>query len=257
MTPPKLAMQAELGGLPTPEHHPGSPIPLPRQPAGHPVRRPPGRRPRRHPDLPVPETDVAGELEASPTAALDDLRERVEEEDAKADDCPNALSESGLWMPPVKGTISSEWNPASAIGAWTSSLLKTRWSRPSEKAPWSSRASPLVGPHRHGATRTQPRFRLHAQQPDLGLSGDRVDKASRLPSSATRETTARAPPPLRVVGIRGRHQSGAPDPASGLIRPSWPRRTPARTSCAGTRRPGCPTSPQSPRGCPRFRRTRR
>lgn len=73
------------------------------------------------PDLPVPETDVAGELEASPTAALDDLRERVEEEDAFAVDRPNALSESGLWMPPVEGTISSEWNPG--IGHWGVDLV--------------------------------------------------------------------------------------------------------------------------------------
>lgn len=73
------------------------------------------------PDLAVPEADVAGELEASPTAALDDLRERVEEEDAFAVDRPNALSESGLWMPPVEGTISSEWNPG--IGHWGVDLV--------------------------------------------------------------------------------------------------------------------------------------
>lgn len=73
------------------------------------------------PDLAVPETEVASELEASPTAALDDLRERVEEEDAFAVDRPNALSESGLWMPPVEGTISSEWNPG--IGHWGVDLV--------------------------------------------------------------------------------------------------------------------------------------
>lgn len=73
------------------------------------------------PDLAVPEAEVASELEASPTAALDDLRERVEEEDAFAVDRPNALSESGLWMPPVEGTISSEWNPG--IGHWGVDLV--------------------------------------------------------------------------------------------------------------------------------------
>ena len=73
------------------------------------------------PDLAVPGADVAGELEAAPTAALDDLRERVEEEDAFAVDRPNALSESGLWMPPVEGTISSEWNPG--IGHWGVDLV--------------------------------------------------------------------------------------------------------------------------------------
>ena len=73
------------------------------------------------PDLAVPEAEVASELEASPTAALDDLRERVEEEDAFAVDRPNALSESGLWMPPVEGTISSDWNPG--IGHWGVDLV--------------------------------------------------------------------------------------------------------------------------------------
>ncbi|MEC8759396.1 MAG: M23 family metallopeptidase [Bacteroidota bacterium] len=73
------------------------------------------------PDLAVPGAEVASELEASPTAALDDLRERVEEEDAFAVDRPNALSESGLWMPPVEGTISSEWNPG--IGHWGVDLV--------------------------------------------------------------------------------------------------------------------------------------
>ena len=73
------------------------------------------------PDLDVPDTDVEKQLEASPTAALDDLRERVEEEDAFAVNRPNALSESGLWMPPVEGTVSSEWNPG--IGHWGVDLV--------------------------------------------------------------------------------------------------------------------------------------
>ena len=73
------------------------------------------------PDLDVPEADDADQLDATPTTALDGLRERVEEEDAFAVNRPNALSESGLWMPPVEGTISSEWNPG--IGHWGVDLV--------------------------------------------------------------------------------------------------------------------------------------
>lgn len=50
-------------------------------------------------------------IDTTSTDALDGLRERVEEEDAFAVDRPDALKESGLWMPPVEGTISSPWNP--------------------------------------------------------------------------------------------------------------------------------------------------
>jgi len=73
------------------------------------------------PDLAVPDADASDQLNAPPTTALDGLRERVEEEDAFAVDRPNALSESGLWMPPVEGTISSEWNPG--IGHWGVDLV--------------------------------------------------------------------------------------------------------------------------------------
>jgi len=73
------------------------------------------------PDLAVPDADASDQLDAPPTTALDGLRERVEEEDAFAVDRPNALSESGLWMPPVEGTISSEWNPG--IGHWGVDLV--------------------------------------------------------------------------------------------------------------------------------------
>jgi murein DD-endopeptidase MepM/ murein hydrolase activator NlpD len=73
------------------------------------------------PDLAVPDADASDQLDAPPTTALDGLRERVEEEDAFAVNRPNALSESGLWMPPVEGTISSEWNPG--IGHWGVDLV--------------------------------------------------------------------------------------------------------------------------------------
>lgn len=73
------------------------------------------------PDLAVPDADASDQLDAPPTTALDGLRERVEEEDAFAVDRPNALTESGLWMPPVEGTISSEWNPG--IGHWGVDLV--------------------------------------------------------------------------------------------------------------------------------------
>jgi len=73
------------------------------------------------PDLASPNADDADQLDATPTTALDGLRERVEEEDAFAVNRPNALSESGLWMPPVEGTISSEWNPG--IGHWGVDLV--------------------------------------------------------------------------------------------------------------------------------------
>ena len=73
------------------------------------------------PDLAGPNADDADQLDAIPTTALDGLRERVEEEDAFAVNRPNALSESGLWMPPVEGTISSEWNPG--IGHWGVDLV--------------------------------------------------------------------------------------------------------------------------------------
>lgn len=64
---------------------------------------------------------VAGPIDTTSTEALDGLRERVEEEDAFAVDRPNALQESGLWMPPVEGTISSPWNPG--IGHWGVDLV--------------------------------------------------------------------------------------------------------------------------------------
>ena len=63
----------------------------------------------------------SGPVDTSSTQALDGLRERVEEEDAFAVDRPNALRESGLWMPPVEGTISSPWNPG--IGHWGVDLV--------------------------------------------------------------------------------------------------------------------------------------
>ena len=53
--------------------------------------------------------------------ALNGLRNRVKEEDAFAVNRPNALKESGLWMPPVEGVISSPWDPA--IGHWGLDLV--------------------------------------------------------------------------------------------------------------------------------------
>ena len=43
--------------------------------------------------------------------ALQDLRSRVEEEDAFAIGSPGSLDESGLWIPPVEGRVSAAWDP--------------------------------------------------------------------------------------------------------------------------------------------------
>ena len=73
------------------------------------------------PDMVEADPTGTGPIDTIPTAALDGLRERVEEEDAFAVNRPNALGESGLWMPPVEGTISSPWNPG--IGHWGVDLV--------------------------------------------------------------------------------------------------------------------------------------
>ena len=73
------------------------------------------------PDMVEADPTGTGPIDTTPTAALDGLRERVEEEDAFAVNRPNALGESGLWMPPVEGTISSPWNPG--IGHWGVDLV--------------------------------------------------------------------------------------------------------------------------------------
>ena len=46
---------------------------------------------------------------------------RCKEEDAFAVNRPNALKESGLWMPPVEGVVSSPWDPV--IGHWGLDLV--------------------------------------------------------------------------------------------------------------------------------------
>lgn len=73
------------------------------------------------PDMIEADPTGSGPIDTTSTAALDGLRERVEEEDAFAVNRPNALGESGLWMPPVEGTISSPWNPG--IGHWGVDLV--------------------------------------------------------------------------------------------------------------------------------------
>ena len=73
------------------------------------------------PDMVEADPTGTGPIDTIPTTALDGLRERVEEEDAFAVNRPNALGESGLWMPPVEGTISSPWNPG--IGHWGVDLV--------------------------------------------------------------------------------------------------------------------------------------
>lgn len=73
------------------------------------------------PDMIEANPTGSGPIDTTSTAALDGLRERVEEEDAFAVNRPNALGESGLWMPPVEGTISSPWNPG--IGHWGVDLV--------------------------------------------------------------------------------------------------------------------------------------
>jgi murein DD-endopeptidase MepM/ murein hydrolase activator NlpD len=73
------------------------------------------------PDMVEADPTSTGPIDTIPATALDGLRERVEEEDAFAVNRPNALGESGLWMPPVEGTISSPWNPG--IGHWGVDLV--------------------------------------------------------------------------------------------------------------------------------------
>ena len=73
------------------------------------------------PDMINADQPGTGPIDTNSTEALDGLRERVEEEDAFAINRPNALNESGLWMPPVEGTISSPWNPG--IGHWGVDLV--------------------------------------------------------------------------------------------------------------------------------------
>ena len=62
-------------------------------------------------DIPPQNNDPAPTLDPQSGAALEGLRNRVEEEDAFAIGSPGSLDESGLWIPPVEGRISAGWDP--------------------------------------------------------------------------------------------------------------------------------------------------
>ena len=53
--------------------------------------------------------------------ALEGLRNRVEAEDAFAIGSPGSLDESGLWIPPVDGRVSSGWDPG--VSHWGVDLV--------------------------------------------------------------------------------------------------------------------------------------
>ena len=62
-------------------------------------------------DIPPQNNVSAPTLDPQSGAALEGLRNRVEEEDAFAIGSPGSLDESGLWIPPVEGRISAGWDP--------------------------------------------------------------------------------------------------------------------------------------------------
>lgn len=62
-------------------------------------------------DIPPQNNVPAPTLDPQSGAALEGLRNRVEEEDAFAIGSPGSLDESGLWIPPVEGRISAGWDP--------------------------------------------------------------------------------------------------------------------------------------------------
>lgn len=62
-------------------------------------------------DIPPQNNAAAPTLDPQSGAALEGLRNRVEEEDAFAIGSPGSLDESGLWIPPVEGRISAGWDP--------------------------------------------------------------------------------------------------------------------------------------------------
>ena len=53
--------------------------------------------------------------------ALEGLRNRVQAEDAFAIGSPGSLDESGLWIPPVDGRVSSGWDPG--VSHWGVDLV--------------------------------------------------------------------------------------------------------------------------------------
>lgn len=59
----------------------------------------------------APQNTDAPTLSPQNGEALQDLRSRVEEEDAFAIGSPGSLDESGLWIPPVEGRVSAAWDP--------------------------------------------------------------------------------------------------------------------------------------------------
>ena len=59
----------------------------------------------------APQSTDAPTLSPQNGEALQDLRSRVEEEDAFAIGSPGSLDESGLWIPPVEGRVSAAWDP--------------------------------------------------------------------------------------------------------------------------------------------------
>ena len=69
----------------------------------------------------TPSTNSAPSFSPQNTGSLDGLRNRVEEEDAFAIGKPGSLDNSGLWLPPVEGKVSSGWNPD--VGHWGIDLV--------------------------------------------------------------------------------------------------------------------------------------
>lgn len=72
-------------------------------------------------ETPADTPPVSSSASSTSGAALDDLKERVEEEDAFAIGLSGGLDDSGLWMSPVEGRVSSGWDPA--IGHWGVDLV--------------------------------------------------------------------------------------------------------------------------------------
>lgn len=72
------------------------------------------------PDI-APTTSPSTSFNPQGSGPLDELRSRVEEEDAFAIGKPGSLDNSGLFLPPVEGQISSEWNPN--VGHWGIDLV--------------------------------------------------------------------------------------------------------------------------------------
>lgn len=72
------------------------------------------------PDI-APTTSHSTSFNPQGNGPLDELRSRVEEEDAFAIGKPGSLDNSGLFLPPVEGQVSSVWNPN--VGHWGIDLV--------------------------------------------------------------------------------------------------------------------------------------